>query len=168
MKKHCLLLIIQSVLLVITLGCKSEDPEPQLKDPIYLDLKRELDRASGEASALEAKILKLEGDYSKTEVRTIDRKTVKMDLIKAKKAYQLAIQSREYYEARLKLREARARVAYKRAFLAEKPWPDPAEFESYQLQKKLRQNSRNWADRVPKRGDTHEDIVSPPDSAPQH
>lgn len=146
-----ILLLIQACLLITLVGCKSEDKEPHLRDPIYNDLKREADAYTAAAQAEEAKIQKLEEDYNKAEVRTIDRKTIANDLYKAKESHKKALQMAEYYKIKVKLREAEARIQYKKAFLAGKDWPDPQEFESYKLHKQLQHNSRNWSDRLPKK-----------------
>lgn len=157
-------LIIQTILVMTILGCKSEDKTPHLRDPIYLDLKKSHDQASAVVELTTKQIEELESDYSKAEVRTIDRKTIQKELLDARKAYQTALQMREYYKAKLKLREAEAKISYKRAFLKNDPWPDPNEYESYLLQKRLNEIPRNWSERLKNMGESHQDIVSLPDS----
>jgi hypothetical protein len=124
-----------------------------LRDPIYADIAKLA--AAFEAAALseKSKAEKAEIEYNKAEMRSIDRKTLKRDLEKAQETGQKAAQQAEYYKIKLRLREAEAKIAYKKAFAAGKDWPDPAEYESYQHQKKMRETSRNWRDRLPKPGE---------------
>jgi hypothetical protein len=150
-------MLIQSCLLITIvglIGCKTEDKEPHLSDPIYSDIQKLMRKAEEEAQAEAAKAEAAEIQYNKAEVRSIDRKTLKNDLNKAKEAHQKALQMAEYYRIKLKLREAEAKMAYKRAFIAGEDWPQPKEYESYLLQKKLRETSRNWSNHLPKPGET--------------
>src|SRR5690606_13612503 len=143
---HFLKVLVISVHLswsLAILGCKSEDKTPHLRDPIYLDLKKHFEMSSAEADRTETEIKHLHTEYSKSAVRSIDRITIKNELVKAQETHQKAIQAREYFKIRMKLREAEAKVAYKRAFLENLPWPDPKEYQTYQFYKKLAETSRN-------------------------
>lgn len=130
-----------------------------MRDPIYLDLLKMASAFENEANQQQAKAEKAESDYNKAEIRSIERKTFKRELEKAQDAHQKALQMAEYYKIKARLREAEAKVSYKRAFLEGKDWPDPKEYESYALQKKMRSISRHWGDRLPKTG---QEIVKVP------
>lgn len=138
------------------LACNHEDPNPELRDPIYQDFAKQ--RAAYEKAVedgqktLETAIKGLES----TEARTLDRKISNRAVEKAKDAITLATQKAEYYKIRAELRKAYGRREYKIAFKEGKPWPDPAEFEAYKVNKALVEADRSWSSRVPKT--THQEM----------
>lgn len=147
-----LIRIVLLVLVTLLPACKSEDPEPEKKDPIYSDLAKELASSTSAAEKEIKKIEDLTKEYQKTEVRTIDRKSVGRDRALAQENLRKYEQQMEYYRIAMIKRQHEARTSYKRAFAEGKPWPDPKEAESYFQDKKMMAVSRNWNVRVPKPG----------------
>lgn len=143
------------VLFIATLicGCKSEDPEPQLRDPIFKVLS---DQASQAKSAYDSQIKKVEDAakaLEKTDANTLDRKLAIRDLASSTLAAKRLAQDMEYYRIRAERRRLEARKSYKIAFNKDQDWPNPAEFEAYQASKRLREAPRSWDHRVPKLND---------------
>ncbi|MEK6556258.1 MAG: hypothetical protein AABZ31_13510 [Bdellovibrionota bacterium] len=135
---------------ILLSGCKSEDPTPELRDPIYNDLvKQQRDAEDGLKKSIEA-VAKLEKEYAEQAPRTIDRKTTQKELFKEQEKVHRLTQEAEYYRIAALKRKAEATIGYKTAFAEDKTWPDPKEYESYKLNKKMRETSRNWSTRVPK------------------
>jgi hypothetical protein len=139
-----------SFFFVTVCGCKQEDPNPELKDPIYVDLLR---RATEARKGYEEE-LKKQGDISskleKTEANSIERKRTQRDLDKSKHSSFDYDQTAKYYEIRAKRRLHVDRMTYKAAFAAGKPWPDKHEYSDYQVNMRLQEVQRNWNARVPK------------------
>lgn len=131
-------------------ACKSEDPNPQLKDPIYNDLVKEYANAQSLVEKEEKKLEGLEKDLFKAEVRTIERRSAQKDIDNSHAALRKYQQQAEYFRIAIIKREVEARAGYKRAFASEKEWPDKKEYENYKQDLKMRAVSRNWSERVPR------------------
>lgn len=131
-------------------ACKSEDPNPQLKDPIYNDLVKEYSNAQSMVEKEEKKLEGLEKELLKAAVRTIERRSAQKDIDNSHAALRKYQQQAEYYRIAVIKREVESRASYKRAFAAEKEWPDKKEFENYKQDLKMRAVSRNWSERVPR------------------
>lgn len=142
-------LFILAVLIFIP-ACKSEDPEPEKKDPIYNDLSKEHATATAAAEKEIKKIEDYTKEYQKTEVRTIDRKSVARDRALAQESLRKYEQKIEYYRIAKIQRQYKARTSYKQAFVDGSVWPDPKEVQNYLQDKKMLAVSRNWNVRVPK------------------
>ena len=145
-----LLISLASILAIAISGCKKEEPNPELLDPIYSDLSKDLtviDAAKEESEKnLEADKKSLE----KSPPRTIERRNAEEDLLKEQGRFEHINQLLEYYKIRVARRLVESRRNYKLAFQADKAWPDPQEYEAYKVNKRLMNASKNWSDRVPK------------------
>lgn len=132
-------------------GCKPKPIEnPELIDPIYSDLMSLSAAATAKAEAQKKKIAELEESMKGMADRDPDLKRTRHEKSNLERGLIQIEQDAEYFEIRAQQRRLYDKEAYLKAFRAEKPWPDPAEFEEYQEQKKLRAASRDWSERVPK------------------
>lgn len=152
--EHLIIMIMRPLLFFFILlyisGCKSENAQPELLDPIYLDLVKEQRSAEDELKKSLDKISTLEKEYGQQEARSMDKKITQKDLFNEKERNVRLAQNAEYYRIAALKRLAESRISYKKAFMANEAWPDPKENESYLLQKEMRNKSRSWSDRVPK------------------
>ncbi len=145
--------IVGLMLSCMILGCKKEDPTPENLDPIFKDLSARHSAYTKNLEESKAKIPTLEESLRKAEARTIEVKNFQKELAKEKLKLMNADQLSRYYRIRAERRRLVARLAYKKAFAADKPWPDPQEFLDYQTNLRLQESNRNWATRVPKLAD---------------
>jgi len=60
-----------------------------------------------------------------------------------------------YYRIRSQRRKVEGRRSYRIAFEKGQDWPNPKEYQSYLVNKRLREASRNWSARVPKMVDRY-------------
>jgi hypothetical protein len=141
----CLLLIA-----LTSLGCKREDPNPELRDPIYNDLLSERAMHTKMKEEIIKKIEVAEKELAKTRPRTMERKNAANDLEKLEHKLIKSNEMIEYYDIRAKLRYTDVRRSYKQAFLSGDEWPNPEEHKAYLVNKRLLNASRMWDDRVPK------------------
>jgi hypothetical protein len=138
------------ILALSLMACKSENKNPEMMDQIYLDILK--DKQAHQALLDESlkKMEQLEKDLGKTEPNTMDRRMA-IDSLRQEKEVQVRnLQMIEYYDLRAQRRKVYGRAAYKRAFYNGKDWPDPKEFSAYLTNKRLKNVSANWSDRVPK------------------
>lgn len=143
---HTLILICFLALL----GCKKEDPNPELKDPIYADLLRRNTEFTKVNEESKANVKNLVEQLAKAEANSIGKKDIERDLAKARELSQYSDEQARYYRIRAERRKVVAKIAYKEAFAADKPWPDPREYSDYLTNIRLNEASRNWNKRVPK------------------
>lgn len=142
----CILIMVSLTII----GCRKEEPNPELIDPIYSDLSKDLAGAKAAKEEAEKAVEAAEKALMKAPTRTIERRNAEEDIQKTQDKLNKITQLVEYYEIRVERRKFEARRDYKIAFAAEKSWPDPREFEAYKTNKRLVQASKNWSDRVPK------------------
>lgn len=137
---------------VVIVGCRSEDPNPELRDPIYQDLKKEA--AATEKAYEDAKKAKEAAYLAMVEApaRTIELKDAEKDYWKAVKLVDSLATASKYLSIRAERRRIEARVSYQRAFIAKKEgeWPDKDEYSGYLTNRRLREAPLNWNKRVPK------------------
>ena len=142
-------IIIVPIMFALT-GCKSEDPNPELKDPIYKDLSELAEKLLKESEAEEKNYKSLLKEASSGEIRTLGIKLARKKLRESKKKLVLLKQKAHFYKIRAEHRKLVGRKAYRAAFKENLPWPDPAEHKRYLVNKKLREVDLNWNKRVPK------------------
>lgn len=146
--------IFATVFTILSLSaCSKEDPQPEIRDPIYNELAAKSKALDEEVKSLKEKLANLEIDLEKAEPNSISKKDVEKDLRKHKKMLQAAQQSLTYYKIRAERRKLVDKLTYKEAYAAGKEWPDPKEFEQYQTSLRLREANRNWSARVPRLAD---------------
>ena len=142
--------MILVVCLLTISGCRSEDPNPELSDPVYKFL---IDQGNALRPALENEKKKLEESekaLTKMDVNTAERKQSLKELQKTKGNIARLQQELDYSDIRRERRRVEARRDYKIAYSKGEAWPNPSEFEHFMTQQRLRKASRNWAERVPK------------------
>ena len=144
------LLLIALILPVFVLGCTKRDPNPELRDPIFLDLKDLVGDLNRDVSAFEATVTEEEEKLSSAEPRSKDLALAKKRLREAKIKLSRAEQKLKYYEIRLERRRLETRLSYEKAFSNDEPWPDPTEFKAYEANKQLKNAKSSWSSRVPK------------------
>lgn len=155
---------LKSVLLICALitlsACKKEDPNPELKDPIFSDLQK---RSSDAAKTYEEELKKLEDAKSKlakSEAGSIEHKNFRRDIANSEIALVGMRERKRYYEIRAERRMYEGRLAYKEAFARGEEWPNPREYSDYLVNIRLREVPKNWNARVPKLQDRLPSSVS--------
>lgn len=141
---------IMLAMLLLLIGCKKEDPNPELLDPIYKDLDG---RAGAAQKSLDDELKKqadLKISLEKAEPNSIDLKNATRDLEKSQHLSLEFDQRARFYKIRAKRRLLVDRITYKAAFAKGETWPDPREYSDYQVNTRLMEAPRNWGLRVPK------------------
>ncbi|MBV2169000.1 MAG: hypothetical protein KUL82_09850 [Bdellovibrio sp.] len=132
------------IILLSLVACNKPDPNPELKDPIYNDLNTSLAAAS---QALEAEKKTLEGHEQElldVVPQTGQIKYAQKRVEESKGRITLLEQEKQYLELKIQGRKTIAKKSYTVAFSKGEPWPDPKEWESYQLEKKMRAAKKTW------------------------
>lgn len=133
-----------TLILTVIVSCDKPNAEPERLDPVYFELEKE-------ASAVEAEIKKAEKDLESFEKdaklvvpQTGQRKFAEKRVFESRNKLERLEQLKKYWELKLESRKKWDREHYLKAYNKKEPWPDPKEFEEYQIQRKLEQAPRNW------------------------
>ena len=113
------LLLFMTPVLIFS-GCKKEDPNPELKDPIFKDLDRRATEHQKTYEEVKEKIAELRSSIAKTEPRTIDLKNLKRELEKEQKLLRVSEEQARYYRIRAQRRKLTGRIAYQKTFAERK------------------------------------------------
>ena len=138
------------IILMSLVGCSSEDPNPELKDPIYKDLLSEYKKHEKLLEDAEKNLKVVEAEMEAVEPRSLDRKIKNREYQKTLKQIVKLRQRKEFFRIKSELRRVYGRKAYRIAYQNKEEWPDPQEFEDYNTNKRLRAAPKNWSHRVPK------------------
>ena len=141
---------ILSILTVVMVGCNKEDPNPELRDPIYQDLVKEHKKHEKLLEDAQKALVTIEKELDEVDARSLDRKIKNREYQKAVKGIVKLKEQTEFYRIKSELRKVYGRKAYRIAFKNKEEWPNPKEFEDYNTNKRLRAAPRNWSHRVPK------------------
>ncbi len=150
MRCLCLRMLCVPFLMLALVACKQENPNPELLDPIYKDLKARADSYSKNYEETKAQIATLRESEQKAEPHTIELKDIRRDLAKALKQQVGNEQLARYYKIRAERRRVLGRRAYREAFAKGEEWPKPEEYTDYLVNIRLHEINLNWNARVPK------------------
>ena len=144
-------------------ACRSEDPTPEIRDPIYQSLLKELADAEKALEELKKSKEVAARKMASASAQTMDLKDAEKEYWKAEKQLDGLSSAVTYLKIRTERRRIESRVSYRKAFKAEKEadWPNKSEYEGYLTNRRLREASLNWNRRVPKLQDRISSSVQP-------
>ena len=148
------------------IACRSEDPNPELRDPIYSGLNSELGKAKSAFEAGQKRILEVEQQIASAQTGSQELKMARRNLIEAKKKLVYLEQTYEYLKIRTEHRKYAARREYRLAFYAKKEWPNPQDSRHLATHLALRSAPRSWDQRVPKLNDRITNVWGEPGAKP--
>ncbi len=125
-------------------SCSKPDPNPELSDPIYLDMKTQLTIVEKSLVDAKAKIAESKTELKDAVPQTGQVKQAQKKLFQYEKLHDLYQQQIKYWLIRIQERGRQARLEYTSSRKSGTPWPNPKEFESYASEKKLRLAKIQW------------------------
>lgn len=132
------------LVILLFVACDKPNPEPEKMDPIYNDIQSELNIVIGQVTTAEKDIQDKQKDLDNVEPQTGQIKFAKQRLETAIATRAKLQQKQRYLEIRLQSRKDWARESYMKAFNKKEPWPNPKEYEEYQIQKAQETAPRQW------------------------
>lgn len=141
---------IAFIVLISLSGCEKEDPNPELRDPIWQDLSKRAADYEKQRDESKAKLTGLREKLEKVEPNSMDLKDVRKDIAKTEKALLGQEQLARYYKIRAERRLVVDKISARDAHASGKEWPDKAEYSDYLVNMRLHEISLNWNKRVPK------------------
>lgn len=142
-----ILFLISAILLT---GCRSEEPNPEMLDPIYSDLLSKQREVEASLETERKNLLDARKELEDALPNTIDLKNARRKVETTKKTISKLEQESHFLTIRVNRRLVEDRFNYHIAFVSGKDWPDRSEFASYQTNARLRTAPKLWSAHLPK------------------
>jgi hypothetical protein len=136
-------LTVLSILTVLC-GCHSPNPHPELGDPIYLDIERDLKASAGAVQSEEKNLEDLKKALKDIKPQTGQIKYAMKKIYDSEGRLVKLRQINTYLQLRLDTRAKEDGINYLRAFEKDIPWPDPNEYKTYMSYKNMQLAPRAW------------------------
>ncbi len=137
--------IITFLILFLALAaCEKPLEHPETTDPIYNDLLAEVSAAESAATKTEKELEDFKKEAEKVAPQTGQIKFAEKRVYETQAKLDKIKQMVEYWKIRAESRKHWARKKYLAAYKKKEHWPDPKEYEEYQLQRKLEQAPKEW------------------------
>ncbi len=131
--------------LFLLVSCNKRDPNPELSDAVYLDLRTELEIAQKNLAAEETQNKKVKEDLDLVTPQTGQYKFAQKRYFESMNNLDLYKQQVKYFEISLELRKHEAKVRYLESLTKNgRPWPDNKEIEDYKIRLKLQKAKLGW------------------------
>ncbi len=145
------------LILSIISSCKGADPNPELKDKIYQDLRSELDIAKRNTQGEVAQLEKVSQELKEVVPQSGILKHAAGRVFASQNQLDVYRQQEKYFEVKLEQRRIYVQKRYLESLLpAGRPWPDPAEEQEYEIRLKLRRAKLEWDKKNVPRGTASE------------
>jgi hypothetical protein len=155
--------VLTVISFLICCSCHHDDPNPHLKDPIYLEIVKEKEQVSTQINSLKTEVEKNRREYETAPLRTGQRQDAADDYFDSQHRLDKQIEKFRYLSISAEKRITEDRKSYRASVDKGVLWPDPDEFKDFALEKKLLNAPREWnpLDRISQRKPA---AVKPPDS----
>lgn len=151
--KNALFLLLYLVFSVFLLSCKKENPNPELDDIIYKDLKLEYDISVKQEAELQVQVEENRKLFLKTPPQQGLSNVNRSKLTASENLLHTIKQQKKYFEIKIEQRKLYVQQRYKESLSAGgRPWPDPKETEDYKVRLKLQRDKFDWDARKAKEG----------------
>lgn len=125
-------------------ACSKPDPAPELKDPIFGDLNAELALVTAALETEKGNLKKNEEELLAVVPQTGQIKYAQKRVDESKAKIVKLDQQKQYLELKVEARKKVARRTYLEAYHKKENWPNPTEWQNYELEKKLRSAKKTW------------------------
>lgn len=140
------------ILLLTLMGCffmqsceKKQDPNPELSDAIYLDLKSELDISIKQEVALKAQLVKDIQEYRNVPPQKGKSAIARNKMSMSENLLNVIQQQKKFFEIRIDQRKTFVQQRYRESLQPKgRSWPDDKELADYKVRMKLQQDKFNW------------------------
>ncbi len=126
-------------------SCEKKDPNPELSDAVFLDLRTELEIAQKNLIAEETQYKKVKQDLDTVTPQTGQYKYAQKRFFESGNNLDLYKQQVKYFELSLELRKHEAKKRYLESLTKNgRPWPDQKEIDDYRIRLKLQKAKLEW------------------------
>ncbi|MFN7906369.1 MAG: hypothetical protein ACK5P5_14405 [Pseudobdellovibrionaceae bacterium] len=139
-----MLRITMTLILVLCAGCNKKEPNPELKDRIYLDMKSELSNAEAQVIEYEKKVAEMAKEMAAAKPQTGEFKKYQKYFFRDQNSLSKYKQQITYWKIRIAQRKTAVQSEYSKAFESNQEWPNQKEYQEYFYRKKLRLAKIEW------------------------
>lgn len=133
-----------SILALFLAACDSPEPNPELRDPIYSDLEKEVKAVEAQLSAALKELEGFQAELAAVVPQTgrikYAQKRVNETNAKIEKLRQMSV----YWKLRVQSRLLWDQEQSMKAFKEKKPWPPPDEYSDYKKQLAMERAPKTW------------------------
>lgn len=145
MKKHCILLILCLIPLFLLQSCKKVDETPESSDPVYSDLKAELEISTKQEIDMKAQLAKDIKAYKETPPQTGMYTLMRNKMSTSENLLSIVQQQKKFFEIKMEQRKIEVRARYQESLRKDgRAWPDPKEIADYKIRMKLQRDKFEW------------------------
>lgn len=166
MKKIGFIFILSTMLSLF--GCKKPNANPELLDPIYIDLVAEKALAVKNLEDQKKQLLDLEKQLAESKPQTGQIKPAQRKVEDARIRMHRFRQQVLYFEVKLANRKIETRKKYMISFLNNQEWPDKKEIDEYMAIQKLRRAKINSDNKAREPANETKSTETPPPSTSEH
>lgn len=153
----CRFMLIILVLGPALSGCRHENPNPELSDKIYQDLRAEFDIAKKNTQNEIDQLEKVTQELKAVVPQSGFKKFAERRFFQSEKQLAVYYQQEKYFEVKLEQRRIFVQKRYLESLLpGGRPWPDLAEQQEYEIRLKLRRAKLEWDKKNVPRGTASE------------
>jgi hypothetical protein len=166
MKKHCILLILCLIPIFLLQSCKKIDKTPESSDPVFSDLKTELEISTKQEIDAKAQLAKDIRAYKETLPQTGMYTLMRNKMSTSENLLNVVQQQKKFFEIKMEQRKLEVRARYQESLKKDgRPWPDPKEIADYKIRMKLQRDKFQWDTKNVPRGTENSNAKDPKDKA---
>lgn len=136
--------ILIGLCLLITVSCVQRDENPQQSDPIYRDLKQELELVTKNLVAIELEYAGRLDELKTVVPQTGQIKNYEKKVFESQNNLDRLRQHKQFFEISIVQREEYVRTRYEEGFRGGRPWPDKKEIADFAKSQKLQREKLAW------------------------
>lgn len=164
MKKLNILFILSLLSIFMLQSCEKVDATPESSDPVYADLKNELDISTKQEIDMKAQLTKDMKAYKETPAQTGMYTLMRNKMSSSENLLAVVQQQKKFFEIKMEHRKLEVRSRYKESLKKDgRPWPDPQEVADYKIRMKLQRDKFQWDTKNVPRGTENKDAKDPKD-----
>lgn len=130
--KHLVFALFLTILTTLASSCTKTEPNPELRDEIYLDLTTEMDIATKAMESEEKNLLSLKGELEKAVPQTGQVKYATLKVRSSEEALNRLMQQKIYFDIKIERRKIYVRERYLESLKeGGRKWPDDEELAVY-------------------------------------
>lgn len=132
------------LLLFFLTGCTQADPNPELSDPVYRDLKKELTLAEESLAFAKEELLARQEGLRNVVPQTGQIKTLQNKVFQAESEIARLNQQRLFFEISVEQRRLHVNTRYADSLRGGNPWPDKKELQDFEKAQKFQREKIAW------------------------
>lgn len=145
-------------------SCEKVDATPESSDPVYADLKNELEISTKQEIDMKTQLANDIKAYKETPAQTGMYTLMRNKMSTSENLLSIVQQQKKFFEIKTEQRKLEVRARYKESLKKDgRPWPDPKEIADYKIRMKLQRDKFQWDTKNVPRGTENSNAKDPKD-----